>query len=145
LEADVIDLLRRGGRSLSDEIRHRLERTFKEDGMDAVTRELRDGLTHIAAILRQDYHAEWHASSNAREAFSAAIVQRVDAYAYLAKKRPSAEEELFAPRGSPERIGRSRETSDRHLHPYPVLNSSPPASDDRRDTWRLSRKESDND
>jgi hypothetical protein len=144
LEADVLDLLRRGGRSVSDEIRHRLERTFKEDGIDAATRELRDGLVHIAAKLRQDYNAEWHASSKAREAFSAAIVERLKAYAFLAKKTPSAEERLFAPCGSPADIGRVRETEDRHMHPYPILNSSPTPSH-RFDARGASRKESYND
>jgi hypothetical protein len=146
LDADVLDLLRGGGRSVSDEVRHRLERTFIEDGIDAATRELRVGLVHIAAKLRQDYNAEWHASSKAREAFSAAIVERLKAYAFLAKKTPSAEERLFAPRGSPADIGRIRETEDRHLNSnsYPLLNSSPPASH-RLDARRSSRRESDND
>jgi hypothetical protein len=121
LEADILDQLRSGGRSLSDEIRDRLDRTFKEDAIDPVTRELREGLVHIAAKLREDYGTEWHASSRAREAFSAAIVQRLQGYGYFAKK--GAAEELFEPNGPPEIIGRIRENDDRHLHSYPLLNA----------------------
>ena len=70
--------------------------------------------------------AEWHASSRAREAFSAAIAQRFEGYAYLAKKGPSAEG-TFEPSGPPAFVGRIRETDDRHLHCYPLLNSTLPA------------------
>ena len=124
LEAGLLERLRACGQSLSDEIRDRLNRTFKEDdAIDAVTRELRDGLVHIAARLREDYKTEWHESSSAHEAFSAAIVQRLEGYRYLAKKGPA--EELFEPGGSPKLIGRIRESDDRHLHShsYPLLNS----------------------
>jgi hypothetical protein len=121
LEADLLDRLRRGGQSLSDEIRDRLNRTFKEDAIDPVTRELRDGLVHIAAKLREDYGTEWHTSASAHEAFSAAIVQRLQGYRHLANK--GAAEELFEPGGPPEVIGRIRESDDQHLHSYPLLNS----------------------
>jgi hypothetical protein len=129
LDSAVIDRLRQSEHGLSDEIRDRLERTFKEDAIDQATRELRDFLVLIAARLRQDYRVEWHASSRAREAFSTAIAQRIEGYAYLANKRPSADEELFAPRGSPKVVGSVRESDDRHLNSrfYPLLNPSPPA------------------
>jgi hypothetical protein len=147
LEADLLKRLRGGGQSLSDEIRDRLNRTFKEDAIDPVTRELRDGLVHIAARLREDYKSEWHESSSAREAFLAAIVQRLQGYSYLAKKGPA--EKLFEPDGSPELIGRIRENDDRHLHSlsYPLLNSLPANARPSRATLprRASKEASDND
>jgi hypothetical protein len=121
LEAGLLERLRAGGQSLSDEIRDRLNRTFKEDAIDSVTRELRDGLVNIAAKLRADYGTEWHESSKAHEAFSAAIVERLEGYRHLAKKDPA--KEMFEPKGPPEVIGRLRESDDRHLHFYPLLNS----------------------
>jgi hypothetical protein len=121
LEADLLGRLRGGGQSLSDEIRDRLNRTFEEDKLDVYTRELRRGLVNIAAKLREDYGAEWYESSRVREAFSVAIVQRIQAYGYLAKE--GGAKELFEPHGSPEIIGRIRESDDQHLHSYPLLHS----------------------
>jgi hypothetical protein len=151
LDSAVIDRLRQSDRGLSDEVRDRLERTFKEDAIDPVTRELRDGLVRIAAKLRQDYGVEWHASSRAREAFSVAIAQRIEGYAYLATRRSSANEELFGPRGSPEVIGSLRESDDRHLNSgsYPILKSSPLAKRQPKAPSSVpgaaSKKERDND
>jgi hypothetical protein len=127
LRAHLESLSAAAGHSLAEEIRRRIERTIKEDEMDPVTRELWDGLIHIAAKLREDYKAQWYESSKAREAFSTAMVRRLEGYAYLEKKSPSADERLFAPSGPAEDIGRVRETEDRHLHRYPILNPSPPA------------------
>lgn len=127
IRAQLKSLSAQAGHSLAEEIRRRIERTIREDAMDGVTRELRDGVVNIAAALHRDYKAKWHASPSARQALSAAIAQRLDGYAYLAKKRPTADEELLAPRGSPEDVGRLRETEDRHLNTYPFLHSSPSA------------------
>ena len=77
LEAEILDRLRSGGRSLSDEIRDRLERTFKEDALDPATRELRDGLLNMAAALRPDFEAEWHSSPYAHAAFAEAVMRRL--------------------------------------------------------------------
>jgi hypothetical protein len=149
LRAHLESLSAQAGHSLAEEIRRRIERTIREDAMDGATRELRDGVVNIAAALHRDYKAEWHASSRARQALSAAIAQRLEGYAYLAKKRPSADEELFAPRGSPEDIGRIRESDDRHLNSYPMLNSSPPAKRQAKSISLVpgaaSKKERDND
>jgi hypothetical protein len=120
LRAQLESLSAEAGHSIAEEIRRRIERTIKEDA-DPVTRELWDGLVNIAAKLREDYNAEWHASSKAREAFSAAMVQRLEAYAYLAEERQGADERLFTPSGPPKKIGRVREVEDRQRHFYPIL------------------------
>jgi hypothetical protein len=47
----IADRLRASERGLSDEIRERLERSFKYDEVDPVTRELAEGLINIAALV----------------------------------------------------------------------------------------------
>jgi hypothetical protein len=123
LDGEVIDRLRHSERGLSDEIRDRLERTFKEDAIDAVTRELRDGLTNIAANLALDFGAQWHASPRAHEAFAAAIAQRVAAYAPPPRDGVGASD-LFGPADPPETIGRLRERDDQRTHGYEHLGSA---------------------
>ena len=132
LEAEIFDRLRSGGRGLSDEIRDRLERTFKEDAIDPVTRELCAGLLNIAVRLRSDFGSDWHASLWAHKAFVAAIVQRLAEYA--PPERPSLTvDALFDP---PETIGRLRERDDRREHSYSGLE----AAQKRRSAGKLSAR-----
>jgi hypothetical protein len=121
LESEILNRLRSGGRGLSDEIRDRLERTFREDAIDPVTRELRDGLLSIAALLRSDFAADWHASPWAYKAFAAAIVQRLAEYEPPARPPSPSVDALFDP---PETIGRLRERDDQRAHDYPQLKAS---------------------
>jgi hypothetical protein len=129
LEAEILDRLRSGDRGLSDEIRDRLERTFKEDALDASTRELRDALVNIAAKLRVDYYGrEWHQMPQAHDAFVAAIIERLREYA------PPPHESgptglvgasaLFGLGEPPEIIGKIRERDDRREHSYPQLEAA---------------------
>jgi hypothetical protein len=132
LEAEILDRLRSGGRGLSDEIRDRLQRTFKEDAIDPVTRELRDGLVSIAARLHLDSGAEWYASPYAHRAFVAAIAQRVDAYAPPPEESSAAVSDLFEP---PDTVGRLRERDDRRAQSYPHLEGA----QKRHSTRRMAR------
>jgi hypothetical protein len=81
LDPEVADRLRKTGRGLSDEIRERLDRTFKYDQIDPITRELVEGIINIAALLRLDFETEWHAWPPPFEAFTEAIKQRAAEYA----------------------------------------------------------------
>lgn len=119
LEPAMIDRLRQSDRGLSDEIRDRLERTFKEDAIDAVTRELRDGLVNIAERLRADY-GEWHKSPMAYQAFNAAMIQRIAQYEPPPEPEGAASD-LF---GRSDTIGRLREHDDRRSHSYPHLETA---------------------
>jgi hypothetical protein len=121
LESKTIDRLRHGDRGLSDEIRDRIERTFKEDQIDPVTREFRDGLINIAELLRLDFGAEWHNSTRAHQAFAAALVQRLAAYAPPPDQPSAAVEALF---DQPETIGQLRERDDRRAHAYQHLEAA---------------------
>ncbi len=125
IEGDDLKRLKRAGRSLSDEIRDRLKRTFKEDELDPPTRELRDGLVNLAAKLRVDYaHHEWHALTPAHEAFVAGVVQRLAQYAPPPQEQGPAAAELLLPSGPPETIGRIREQDDRRENSYPQLQAA---------------------
>jgi hypothetical protein len=116
---EVLEQLRSSERGVSEEVRRRVALTFEQDAIDPVTRELRDGLLNIAALLRSDFAADWHALPWAHKAFAAAIVQRLAEYA--PPERPNlAVDALFDP---PETIGRLRERDDQRAHDYPQLKA----------------------
>jgi hypothetical protein len=122
LDPEVADRLRKTGRGLSDEIRERLDRTFKYDQVDPITRELVEGIINIAALLRLDFETEWHAWPPPFEAFMEAIKQRAAEYAppLDIPGDPGAAMEMLREE-SPETIGRMRERDDRRAHAYKHL------------------------
>jgi hypothetical protein len=124
LDPAVADRLRGGPRGLSDEIRERLERTFKYDDVDPVTRELVEGLINIAALLRVDYRAEWHTWPRAYEAFSAAVAQRLVGYAPPPGVMTDAASEMLGANDSPDTVGRMRERDDQRTHAYQHLTAA---------------------
>jgi hypothetical protein len=124
LDPAVADRLRRGQGGLSDEIRERLERTFKYDEVDSVTRELVEGLINIAALLSVDFKAEWHAWPGAYEAFAAAVVQRLSAYAPPPAPGMMVDPETEIKEDETKMIGRTRERDDRRAHDYPHLKAA---------------------
>jgi hypothetical protein len=122
LDPEVADRLRGSPRGISDEIRERLERTFKYDEVDPVTRELVEGLINIAALLCVDFGGDWHAWPGAHKAFAAAVAQRLSAYA-----PPSGmvvDPESGFQEDETKIIGRVREKDDRRAHNYPHLNAA---------------------
>jgi hypothetical protein len=119
VDPSIADRLRASNRGLSDEIRERLERTFKYDEIDPVTRELIEGLTNIAALLSVDFKGEWHAWPGAYEAFKSAVVQRLSAYAPGPGMVVDPECEINE--DETEMTGRTRERDDRRAHDYPHL------------------------
>jgi hypothetical protein len=118
----IADRLRASNRGLSDEIRERLERTFKYDEIDPVTRELIEGLINIAALLRLDFWAEWHALPAAHKAFAAAVAQRLSAYA--PPPGVQVDPECGIQEDETEIIGRMRERDERRGHYYPHLHAA---------------------
>jgi hypothetical protein len=123
LDAAILERLGKGDGGVSEEIRARLMRTFAEDDLDAVTRELRDGLGNLAAKLAADFGNEWHASPRAYEAFAAGVAQRIAGYMPSPKEGVGASD-LFALNEPADMIGRMREHDDRQEHDYPQLKSA---------------------
>jgi len=60
------------GKSLGEDIRDRLERTFAEDLIDPKTRDLTDDIQGLAGELAAQSHT-WHAHPKAFEAFTEAV------------------------------------------------------------------------
>jgi hypothetical protein len=69
----------KSGKSLAEEIRQRLERTFAEDGLDESTRGLVAAVKWLSADIST--RARWNKSSKAREALSLAIATVMNAAA----------------------------------------------------------------
>jgi hypothetical protein len=125
LDAKIVERLSVGERGISDQIRERLERTFAEDDLDAITREFRDGLMNIAVRVRADFGCEWHMMPRAHQAFAAAVAQRVAGYAPPPNESAAASDLMFfGPNDEPETIGRMRERDDQRAHDYPHLKSA---------------------
>jgi hypothetical protein len=121
LDSAMFQQLRQSDRGVSDEIRDRLQRTFQEDSVDPVTRELRDGLVNVAKMLRLDFGEEWYSSPPAYEAFTAAVVQRLARYKPTQPSAPPSEApDRIRPDylQEPTIIGKLRETDDVLAHSY---------------------------
>src|SRR5262249_7313032 len=99
---------------VSEEIRSRLERTVAEDA-DPATGELVAGILSLAELIRADLGAHWHESTNAHQAFTAAVAQRLAGYSPVEPpssaggKPTGASALLFDP---PEIVGRTHERHD---------------------------------
>jgi hypothetical protein len=99
------------GHSVAEEIRRRVERTFKEDGIDPVTRELRDDIVQLAELVRFDVAGDWHSDPVAHAAFRSAVL------ALIGERKPKgvqifgAARELFgagiSQSDDPDTIGRA--------------------------------------
>jgi hypothetical protein len=108
------------GKSVADEIRTRLQRSFEEDAIDPPLRELREALANLAALVRIDCGAEWHSSPSAYTEFAAALMQRLAGYMPPAQDAEASD--LQQP--TPEMLGKIREQDDRRQHSYPQLEAT---------------------
>jgi hypothetical protein len=126
LDAAILERLGKGERGVSEEIRTRLLRTFAEDDLDAVTRELCVGLINLAAKLKADFGIEWHARPRAHQAFAAGVAQWIADYAPPPREGPPAASDLFyfGPDDEPETVGRMRTRDVQREHNFPHLKSS---------------------
>jgi hypothetical protein len=129
-----LERLGKGERGVSEEIRERIERTFKEDEIDAPTRELRDFLVHIAAQLRDDYGTDWHKAPRAYQAFVAAIIEQLRPYEPVREPGPVAASDLLylGPDHPPDVVGKLRARDVRRTHSYPQLEAALEAERERR-------------
>lgn len=120
LEAEILDRLRGGKLGLSDEIRDRLERTFQEDAIDPVTRELCAMVVDLGRQLWVDYERQWHQSHRAYRAFRAGLKDLLDQF------EPVAAPDEPAPLGNPQpqTIGWLRAQDIRRSGLYPHMDAA---------------------
>jgi hypothetical protein len=107
------------GKSIGDEIRERLQHTFKEDALDPALRELRDAIANLAELVRIDC-GDWHSSPRAHTEFVTALMQRLAGYTPPAPVAAASDPLL----PDPEMLGRIREQDDRRQHSYPQLEAA---------------------
>jgi hypothetical protein len=74
------DRLRQSDLGVSEEIRRRVERTFVEDALDPVTRELLAGIVDLAAGVQADLGTPWHAYGEVLDVFAAAVARHIADY-----------------------------------------------------------------
>jgi hypothetical protein len=123
LEPAIIEQLRKDGQSLPNAIRDRLDRTFKEDVVDPVTREIREQLVGLAELVRLDYGTDWHTSPRAHAAFAAGVAQLIADF--TPEFSGGASDLLFwGPDDPPETIGRLRARDEQRRKAYPMLEKA---------------------
>ena len=121
IDAATVERLSAGNRRVSDEIRERLDRTFNEDQLDPVTRELRDIVVDLAKALAVDYRGAWHQSSGCHQAFGSAVAAVIKAHAPKPTTGISA---LMEPDIPPETLGQIRLRDIQREHSYPHLEAA---------------------
>jgi hypothetical protein len=126
LEPAIIEKLREDGQSLPSAIRDRLDRTFKEDAIDPVTREIRDQIVGLSELIRLDYGTDWHQSVRAHEAFAAGVAQVIADYAPTQNVGVVVASDLmfWGPDDPPEAVGRLRARDEQRRKAYPMLEKA---------------------
>jgi hypothetical protein len=129
LPREMHDRLRQSELGVSEEIRRRVERTFAEDALDPVTRELLAGITDLAAGVRTDLGAPWHAYGEVLNVFAAAVAQHLSDYKPLS---PGEFGDLFRDMGfgqpaaiqlkeAPDVLGATIARTNQRMHSYEHL------------------------
>src|ERR1019366_7056752 len=80
LPRDVHDRLKGSDRGVSEEIRHRLQRTFDDEKIAAPTRQLLADIVQLAEQVELDQGVDWYLSDRAQEVFAVAVLARVKAF-----------------------------------------------------------------
>lgn len=124
LEAEILDRLRGGKLALSDEIRDRLQRTFAEDDLDPVVREVRELVADLAKLVELDYGRPWHRSARGHQAFMIALAAVLAQYEPVREPGPPVASDLMEPDVPPESLGLIRAQDVRRWHTYPHLEAA---------------------
>ena len=136
------------GHSVAAEIRKRVERTFNEDAIDPVMRELIGGILTTALSIELDLVGSWHAHPAVHRAFAAAVAQRLADYKPAGERVEHTTLEghfagnlgLSSADDSPETIGRTHERHDRRSHSYPYLEAAQQAASRRHLRVHIKKK-----
>jgi hypothetical protein len=70
----------KAGRSIAEEIRQRLERTFEEDARDPVLREFVSDIIGLSIYLKGDTGSAWHEHPAAHAAFRSGVLALLEQY-----------------------------------------------------------------
>lgn len=133
LPPELLEKLRQSERGPSVEIRQRLQRTFSEDALDPVVREVRDLVVDLAKLIELDYGRPWHRSPRGHQAFMIALAAVLQQYEPERPPVPVASD-LMEPDVPPESLGQIRAQDVRRWHTYPHLEAAA-----KRKTARLGR------
>src|SRR5262245_17439496 len=129
LPRDVHERLKKSPAGVSEEIRQRLERTFAQDALDPVTRELLAAVLRLTGLISLDLGAAWHATPGANEALAAAVADLIAAYkprgrAYSRGGAVTNALGLTKPEDQPDVIGRTLARHDRRANPSPYIEAA---------------------
>ena len=124
LEPEMLERLRNSPHGLSNEIRERIERTFREDALDPVTRELRDIVVQLADLLAIDYFGGWQSSPEAHHAFAAGLTKILADYKPPAEVGTPGASALMKPDIPPEHMGQIRADDVQRWHSHPYLEAA---------------------
>jgi hypothetical protein len=117
-----------GSGGVSEEIRRRLQRSFDDDAVDPVTREVATAIVHLAADVQRDYGASWYGYEETHNIFVAAVA------VHLAEYKPPAasllsqlimgfgEQVAGQMQQAPDALGAMLARSNRRSHSYEQLN-----------------------
>lgn len=120
LPAEMLELLRKSERGVSEEIRRRLALTFKDDEADPETRKLCAAIENFAVLVRLQTRHDWHRHAAANRVLRYMITAR------LARLKPSGEESfepgelpaaLLVGSEDPQTMGLGLEAIDFHAAP----------------------------
>jgi hypothetical protein len=124
LEAEILDRLRGGKLGLSDEIRDRLQRTFREDELDPVVREVRDLVVELSKLAEFDYGRPWHRSARGHQEFMIALAAVLALYEPMREPGPPVASDLMEPDLDPASLGQIRAQDVRRWGSYPHLEAA---------------------
>jgi hypothetical protein len=128
----MLGRLQQSDLGVSEEIRRRLARTFAEDAIDPITRELLTGIVNLAAGVQADLGTPWHSYRGVQEVFAAAVALRLaaykpvhkspmDAFMQLARNMGLSDQAASQIQQAPDAVGAVIERSDRRANTYEHL------------------------
>lgn len=125
----MLDQLRQSELGVSEEIRQRLERTFRNDGIDQPTRALMAAIDRFAVLVRLQTNHHWHAHAAAGRVFRRMITARL---ARLGIKGPLSNEAVFQPGELPTALLVNSENPDEMGTALEAIDFYPPNQQEKK-------------
>jgi hypothetical protein len=123
-------------KTLAVEIRDRLERSFREDEIDPVSRELRQFVADTAAAIVQNFGVSWYSQPKAHAVFAMALAEQIAGY----EPEPSGGmTDLLGPDDPPATIAKMLVKQVRRDRAHPHLDEQARKSQQRKAARILGR------